>query len=45
MTVLSVARTVMQDALVSGKLDKEAIGTLAQAFSVFEGQEQEKGNE
>jgi hypothetical protein len=35
---ISVARTIMQDALVSGKLNKEQIGTLAQAFSVFEGQ-------
>jgi hypothetical protein len=34
---ISVARTVMQDALVSGKLDKEKIGILAEAFSVFEG--------
>ena len=34
---ISVARTIMQDALVSGKLDKEKIATLAEAFSVFEG--------
>lgn len=34
---ISVARTIMQDALVSGKLNKDQIGVLAQAFSVFEG--------
>lgn len=33
---ISVARTILQDALVSGKLDKDQIGVLAQAFSVFE---------
>ena len=36
MNAISVARTILQDALVSGKLDKEQIATLAQAFSVFE---------
>jgi len=38
MNAISVARTVLQDALVGGKLDKEQIAVLAQAFSVFEGQ-------
>ena len=33
---ISVARTILQDALVSGKLDKDQIAGLAQAFSVFE---------
>jgi primosomal replication protein N len=33
---ISLARTILQDALVSGKLDKEKIQNLAQAFSVFE---------
>lgn len=36
---ISVARTILQDTLVSGKLDKDQIGVLAQAFSVFEGGE------
>ena len=38
LNAISVARTVLQDALVSGKLDKDQIAVLSQAFSVFEGQ-------
>ena len=38
---ISVARTIMQDALVSGKLDKDQIAVLAQAFSVFDGADNE----
>ena len=37
MNAISLSRTILQDALVSGKLDKDQIATLAQAFSVFEG--------
>jgi hypothetical protein len=37
MNAISIARTVLQDALISGKLNKEQIAVLAQAFSVFEG--------
>jgi hypothetical protein len=36
MNAISVARMILQDALVSGKLDKDQISTLSQAFSVFE---------
>lgn len=38
---ISVARTILQDALVSGKLEKDQIQVLAQAFTVFEGGENE----
>lgn len=36
MNAISLARTILQDALVGGKLDKDQIAVLAQAFSVFE---------